>query len=53
MLEILLLVLIPVAGWAGWILAKSTTSRGERKRNRSFSNRYFQGLNYLLDEQPD
>ncbi len=49
MIEVLLLALIPAA----WIIAKSTTSRGERKRNRSFSNRYFQGLNYLLDEQPD
>jgi lipopolysaccharide biosynthesis regulator YciM len=53
MIEILLLALIPLAAWAGWVLAKNTTSRGERKRNRSFSNRYFQGLNYLLDEQPD
>jgi len=53
MIEILLLVLIPVAAWIGWALAKGTTSRGERKRNRSFSHRYFQGLNYLLDEQPD
>jgi len=53
MIEVLLLALIPAAAWAGWILAKGTTSRGERKRNRNFSNRYFQGLNYLLDEQPD
>ena len=53
MIEILLFALIPVVAWASWILAKGTTSRGERKRNRSFSNRYFQGLNYLLDEQPD
>jgi lipopolysaccharide biosynthesis regulator YciM len=53
MIEVLLLALIPAAAWTGWILAKGTTSRGERKRNRNFSNRYFQGLNYLLDEQPD
>ena len=53
MIEVLLLALIPAAAWAGWILARSTSSRGERKRNRHFSNRYFQGLNYLLDEQPD
>jgi len=53
MIEILLLALIPAAAWAGWILAKSTTSRGELKRNRKFSSRYFKGLNYLLDEQPD
>jgi len=53
MIEILLLALIPAAAWAGWVLAKSTVSRGERKRNRNFSHRYFKGLNYLLDEQPD
>jgi lipopolysaccharide biosynthesis regulator YciM len=53
MIEVLLLALIPAAAWGGWILAKTTTRRGELKRNRSFSNRYFQGLNYLLDEQPD
>jgi lipopolysaccharide biosynthesis regulator YciM len=53
MIEVLLLALIPAAAWTGWVLAKSTISRGERKRNRHFSHRYFQGLNYLLDEQPD
>jgi len=53
MIETLLLALIPAAAWGGWILARSTTRRGELKRNRSFSSRYFQGLNYLLDEQPD
>jgi lipopolysaccharide biosynthesis regulator YciM len=53
MIETLLLALIPAAAWAGWILAKGTTSRRQRKQNRNFSNRYFQGLNYLLDEQPD
>jgi lipopolysaccharide biosynthesis regulator YciM len=53
MIEVLLLALIPAATWAGWILARGKSKRGERKRNRNFSNRYFQGLNYLLDEQPD
>jgi len=53
MIETLLLALIPAAAWGGWIMAKSATRRGERKRNRNFSDRYFQGLNYLLDEQPD
>lgn len=53
MIEVLLLSLIPAAAWAGWIMAKSTISRGERKRNRNFSHRYFKGLNYLLAEQPD
>jgi lipopolysaccharide biosynthesis regulator YciM len=53
MIEILLLALLPAAAWAGWSLANGKLRRGERKRNRNFSNRYFQGLNYLLDEQPD
>ena len=53
MIEVLLLALIPAAAWSGWILARGTSSRGEHKRNLRFSNRYFQGLNYLLDEQPD
>ncbi len=53
MFEILLLALIPFAAWGGWSLARGTISRGDRKRNRNFSHRYFQGLNYLLDEQPD
>jgi len=53
MIEVLLLALIPAAAWSGWIMAKSTISRGEQKRNRNFSHRYFKGLNYLLDEQPD
>ncbi len=51
--EVLLFVLIPVAAWGGWVLAKGTASRGENERNHKFSHRYFQGLNYLLDEQPD
>lgn len=53
MLEILLLLLIPAAAYGGWWLARDLSRRTERKRNRNFSNRYFQGLNYLLSEQPD
>lgn len=53
MIEYLLLVMVPVAAWGGWKFARSTSKRSERKRNRIFSNQYFQGLNYLLNEQPD
>ncbi len=53
MIELLLLALIPLAAYAGWLLARGTTNRTENKRNRKISHRYFQGLNYLLDEQPD
>lgn len=53
MLEIILLLLIPLAAYAGWWLARNLSRRNEQKRNQIFSNRYFQGLNYLLNEQPD
>ena len=53
MIEYLLLGLIPLAGGGGWWLARNLSRRSEQKRNRMFSSRYFQGLNYLLDEQPD
>ncbi len=53
MLEILLFLLLPVAAWAGWRFARVSSRHGEKKRSRQLSNRYFQGLNYLLNEQPD
>ncbi len=53
MLEVFLLLLVPLAAWGGWWLARNLSRRGEQKRNQVFSNRYFQGLNYLLNEQPD
>lgn len=53
MTEFLLLPLIPLAAWGGWWSARNLFRRNEQKRNRMFSRRYFQGLNYLLNEQPD
>jgi len=53
MTEFVLLALIPLAGWGGWWFARTASRHSERKRNRVFSNQYFQGLNYLLNEQPD
>ncbi|NNE04584.1 MAG: lipopolysaccharide assembly protein LapB [Xanthomonadales bacterium] len=53
MIEWLLLALLPVAAWGGWYFARNTAQRSERKRHRLFNNQYFQGLNYLLNEQPD
>ncbi len=53
MTEILLLLLLPVAVYFGWWLAKAFERRATHKRNRLFSDQYFQGLNYLLNEQPD
>jgi lipopolysaccharide biosynthesis regulator YciM len=53
MLEYLLLLLLPVAVYFGWWLARTVGRRTANKRNQLFSNQYFQGLNYLLNEQPD
>ena len=53
MLEYFLLLLLPVAVYFGWRLARSFDKRSSRKRTQLFSNQYFQGLNYLLNEQPD
>jgi len=53
MAEYLLLILLPLAVYFGWWLAKTLGSRSVKKHSRLFSNQYFQGLNYLLNEQPD
>ncbi len=53
MIEYLLLLLLPVAVYLGWWLARTLDRRSSTKRNQLFSNQYFQGLNYLLNEQPD
>jgi lipopolysaccharide biosynthesis regulator YciM len=53
MIEYLLLLLLPGAVYFGWWLARAFERRSLQKRNRLFSDQYFQGLNYLLNEQPD
>lgn len=53
MAEYLLLFALPPAVYFGWWLAKTLERRSARKSSRLFSNQYFQGLNYLLNEQPD
>lgn len=53
MLDYLLWLLLPVAVYFGWWLAKNYDRSLTRKKNRSFNDQYFQGLNYLLNEQPD
>ena len=53
MTDYLLLILLPPAVYFGWWLAKTLERRSVRKRSHLFNNQYFQGLNYLLNEQPD
>ena len=49
----LLWLLLPVAAASGWIMAKRSSERGRRGCARDFNTEYFQGLNFLLNEQPD
>jgi len=53
MIELLLLLLLPVAIYFGWWFARTLEKRSSNKSQQLFSNQYFQGLNYLLNEQPD
>lgn len=53
MLEYLPWLLVPVTIYFGWWLSKNYDRALTRRKNRSFNDQYFQGLNYLLNEQPD
>lgn len=52
MIEFLLL-LLPVAAASGWFAARRSHARKEQELQPDISPAYFQGLNYLLNEQPD
>ncbi len=47
----LLFLLLPVAAFSGWLLGRSDKRR--KRTGTQLNPRYYQGLNYLLDEQPD
>ena len=47
-------LLLPVAAGTGWWAARNATRRTTRKREGGgLRSDYFQGINYLLNEQPD
>ena len=47
-------LLLPVAAGTGWLAARGGTRRTTGKRERAgLRSDYFQGINYLLNEQPD
>lgn len=48
-----LALLLPVAAASGWWLARSSAQRDEARNDLRLSSHYLQGLNYLLNEQPD
>lgn len=52
-MEILLLLLLLVLAGAWWSGFRIGRHNGEQKGSSGLSNHYFQGLNFLLNEQPD
>lgn len=52
MIEFLLL-LLPLAAASGWFAARRGAAKKEQKIQQDISPAYFQGLSYLLNEQPD
>lgn len=52
MLE-LLWFLLPVAALSGWLVGRRERPDAGDPAEHRFSNEYFQGLNYLLNEEPD
>jgi len=49
----LLLVVVPAAAYSGWSIGRRRKRKAEERQANRYSNRYFRGLNYLLNEQPD
>jgi len=52
-LSLLLFLLLPVAAWSGWRLARRNLNVDKRQQHSGLSTDYFVGLNFLLNEQPD
>ena len=52
-LEFILAVLLPLAAYSGWWVAKRGNGQAGSTGRSELSTEYFTGLNYLLNEQPD
>jgi len=52
-LSLLLFLLLPIAAWSGWRLARRNLNVDKRQQLSGLSSDYFVGLNFLLNEQPD
>lgn len=46
-------LLLPFAAWSGYLIGRRGSERSSGERFSRFSQTYFSGLNYLLNEQPD
>lgn len=49
----LLFLLLPLAAFSGWWVARRSSARTSGERVNELSSSYFRGLNYLLNEQQD
>lgn len=49
----LLFLLLPIAAFSGWYVARRGSERTSGARVSELSTNYFRGLNYLLNEQQD
>ncbi|WP_144393572.1 lipopolysaccharide assembly protein LapB [Pleionea sediminis] len=49
----LLVALLPVAAYSGFRFGRKSAERKLHRQTAGLSRQYFDGLNYLLDEQPD
>lgn len=49
----LLFLLLPIAAFSGWYVARRGSERTSGARVSELSSNYFRGLNYLLNEQQD
>jgi lipopolysaccharide biosynthesis regulator YciM len=49
----LLWLLLPVAAYTGWWIARRSADANDARSLRSIHPEYFKGLNYVLNEQPD
>ena len=50
---VLLFLLLPLAAFSGWYVARRGSERTSGARVSELSTNYFRGLNYLLNEQQD
>lgn len=52
-MHLVLFLLLPFAAASGWFWGNKNKSSSKKNISSQFSRRYFTGLNYLLNEQPD
>jgi len=53
LIQYFLLLLLPVAAWSGWWVARHHYIKRDAHNRRGMHPEYFKGLNYVLNEQPD